>query len=78
MLFMGQFFTTAQAAAKIGVSRQTLYSWIASGLVTAPKAIPVGDASIRLWTQDDINLAAKAKGKLRRGPKPKRQRKVRR
>lgn len=73
-----KYFTTAQAAARIGVSRQTLYTWIASGLVTAPKAIPVGGASIRLWTQADINLAARAKGKLKRGPKTKSRRKVRR
>jgi predicted DNA-binding transcriptional regulator AlpA len=70
---MGRFFTTAQTAAKIGVSRQTLYSWIASGLVPAPKSIPVGGASIRLWTQADVELAAKGKGKLKRGrPVPKR------
>jgi excisionase family DNA binding protein len=69
---MGRFFTTAEAAAKIGVSRQTLYSWIESALINAPKAIPVGGAFIRLWTKADIDLAAKAKGKLKRGPKPKR------
>jgi predicted DNA-binding transcriptional regulator AlpA len=72
-----KFFTPAQAAARIGVSRQSLYSWLKAGLVEGPKLIPVGGASIRLWTQEDINKAAKAKGKLKRGPKPK-QRKVRR
>jgi excisionase family DNA binding protein len=73
---MGRFFTTKQAAAKIGVSRQTLYSWIASGLVPAPKPIPVGAGSIRLWTQADVELAAKGKGKLKRGPVAKRKKKV--
>ena len=57
---------------KIGVSRQTLYAWIAAGLVRSPKPIPVGHAFIRLWTKADINQASKAKGKLKRGPKPKR------
>jgi excisionase family DNA binding protein len=74
---MERYFTTAEAATKIGVSRQTLYSWIESGLVRAPEAIPVGGSSVRLWTLADINLAAKAKGKLRRGPKSKKQKKVR-
>ncbi len=75
---MGRYFTTAQAAKRIGVSRQTLYSWIDSGLIRAPELIRAGRASLRLWTQADINQAAKAKGILKRGPKPKRQRKVRR
>ena len=66
---MGRFFTTAQAAAKIGVSRQTLYSWIASGLVHAPEPIRAG---VRLWTASAIASAAKAKGKLKRGPVRKR------
>jgi excisionase family DNA binding protein len=70
---MGKFFSTGQAAAKIGVSRQTLYSWIESGLISAPKPIRAGGASVRLWTEDDIDRAAKAKGKLKRGrPGPKR------
>jgi excisionase family DNA binding protein len=72
---MGRFFTTAQAAAKIGVSRQTLYSWIESGLVSAPKPIPMGRSSIRMWTQADIDAAAKGKGKLKRGPVPKKRKK---
>jgi excisionase family DNA binding protein len=75
---MERFFTTAQAAKRIGVSRQTLYSWIDAGLIHAPELIRAGRASLRLWTQADIDLAAKAKGKLRRGPKPKRQKKVQR
>jgi len=62
------FFSTKQVAAKIGISRQTLYSWIESGIIDAPAVIRPG---VRLWTEDDIANAAKAKGKLRRGPKRK-------
>jgi len=65
---MAKFFSTAQAARKIGISRQTLYSWIESGLVKAPKPIRAG---VRLWTQGDIEKAAKTKGTLKRGPKRK-------
>jgi excisionase family DNA binding protein len=72
---MAKFFTTKQAAAKIGVSRQTLYSWIGSGLIRAPKLLHAGAASVRLWTQSDIDQAAKAKGTLRSGPVPKRKKK---
>jgi excisionase family DNA binding protein len=72
MMGMGKFFSTAQAAAKIGVSRQTLYSWIESGLIRAPEPIQAGGASVRLWTQADVDRAAKAKGTLKTGrPSPK-------
>jgi len=55
----------------IGVSRQTLYTWIESGHVTPPKPIRVGRAFVRLWKRADIDRAAKAKGTLQRGPRPK-------
>lgn len=64
---MGKYFNTAQAAAKIGVSRQTLYSWIERGLIQAPKPVHIGGASIRLWTKADVDLAASAKGLLKTG-----------
>jgi len=65
---MAKVFSTLEAAAKIGVTRQTLYSWIAAGVIEAPKPIRAG---VRLWTQNDIDRAAKAKGTLRPGPKRK-------
>jgi excisionase family DNA binding protein len=61
-------FTTAEAAAKIGVSRQTLYSWIAARTIAAPTPIALGKGSIRLWTKTDIEEARKFKGKLKPGP----------
>jgi excisionase family DNA binding protein len=67
-------YTTGQAARRIGVSRQTLQTWIASGTIDAPKLIGVGNATLRLWTKADIAKAKKFKGTLPRGPKPKRQR----
>jgi predicted DNA-binding transcriptional regulator AlpA len=69
-----KFFTTAEAAGKIGISRATLYNWIESGLVNAPESIRPG---VRLWTGSDIVSAARAKGKLklgRPGPKKKKER----
>jgi DNA-binding transcriptional MerR regulator len=63
-------FTSREAAKRIGVTPQTLYTWIARGLVKAPEQIRAGGATFRLWTEDDIAAARKAKGKLKRGPKP--------
>jgi excisionase family DNA binding protein len=63
-------YTTAEAAAKIGVSRQTLHAWIESGQVAAPKSIAVGKNSVRFWTQAHIDEARKFKGTLKPGPRP--------
>jgi predicted DNA-binding transcriptional regulator AlpA len=66
--------TTAEAAAAIGVSRQTLYSWIDGGKVIAPKLIVTGQKSIRLWTKADIERVKRFKGTLKPGPKSKKKR----
>jgi excisionase family DNA binding protein len=64
-------YTTAEVAEKVGVSRQTLYSWIDGGKINAPKPIKLGQRSMRLWTKTDIERVRKFKGKLKRGPRPK-------
>jgi excisionase family DNA binding protein len=68
----GQTYTTTEAAAQIGVSRQTLFTWIEENKIAAPKPVKMGQRSIRFWTKADIERARKFKGKLKRGPKPKR------
>jgi hypothetical protein len=62
-------YTTGEAAFKIGVSRQTLQSWIAGGKVPVPKAIEMGHVTVRLWTKADIQKARKFKGTLKPGPR---------
>jgi excisionase family DNA binding protein len=66
-----KIYSTGEVAEKVGVSRQTLFTWIEKGQVTAPKPIAVGKNSIRLWTKADIERVRKFKGTLKRGPKPK-------
>jgi excisionase family DNA binding protein len=46
-----KFYTTGQAAAVIGVSRQTLQTWIAEGKIDAPKMI----GNTRVWSQSQVN-----------------------
>ena len=71
-LLMGfRVYTTAEAATKIGVSRQTLHTWIEGGKIVAPKPIALGQRPIRLWTEADIQAARRFRGSLKRGPKPK-------
>jgi len=62
-----KIYTTSQAAKQIGVSRQTLQTWIAAGEIRAPKLIGEGKATLRLWTKADIEKARKFKGALRPG-----------
>ena len=61
-------YTTAEVAEKLEISRQTLYFWIESGYVAAPKPIAVGLKSFRFWTEADIARVRKFKGTLKRGP----------
>ena len=62
-------YTMAQAAKKLGISRQTLYDWIKAGHVIAPKPTATGEKKYRLWTVADIACARKFNGTLKRGPK---------
>lgn len=67
----GKSYTTTEAAAKIGISRQTLHSWIEGGMVVAPRPLAVGKKIIRLWTKAHIDEARKFKGTLKPGPRSK-------
>jgi len=62
-------YTTTEAAAQIGVSRQTLFTWIENNLIVAPKPVTMGRRSIRFWTKADIERVRKFKGTLRTGPR---------
>jgi excisionase family DNA binding protein len=66
---MAKTFTTAEAAKKAGVSRQTLHTWMNEGLIAAPKPVKVGQRKFRFWTQQDIDRLKSFKGTLKRGPK---------
>jgi excisionase family DNA binding protein len=68
-------YTTDQAAKKIGVSRQTLYTWIDAGKIEAPKQIQLGKRSMRFWTKADIERVCKFKGSPFREPEIARKRK---
>lgn len=59
-----QFFTTEQVAKRAGISRQTLYDWMAAGLVEPAEEVRPG---VRLWTLRDIQRVAKIKGTVKMG-----------
>jgi predicted DNA-binding transcriptional regulator AlpA len=68
----GRTCSTEAAAKKIGVSRQTLHTWIEAGNIALPTSVELGKKrSILLWTKSDIERARRFKGTLKRGPKQK-------
>jgi excisionase family DNA binding protein len=64
-------YTSAEAAAMIGVSRQSLYTWIAQGKIDAPDPVRIGNGSMRFWSKAQIEAARKFKGTQKRGRVPK-------
>jgi excisionase family DNA binding protein len=62
-------YTTREAAKALGVSPQTLYTWIERRQIDAPSPISLGRSTIRIWTAADIGRARKFKGRLKPGPK---------
>lgn len=63
-----KLYTTGQAAAAAGISRQTLYTWIAEGKVRMP-ATKIGNTGV--WSESQVDA-------LKRVPRPKRFRKSKR
>jgi DNA-binding transcriptional MerR regulator len=68
-------YTTSEAAAAVGVTRQTLQNWIAAKKIRPPNATVLGNITVRMWTAKDVKSLRLAKKKLYRqgsGRKPKR------
>ena len=60
-------YTTAEAAKLIGISRQTLQSWIMAGRIKAPELLR--PFRLRLWTSEDVAQLKQLKRKqFRRKP----------
>jgi excisionase family DNA binding protein len=62
-------YTTREAAKALGVSPQTLYTWIGRRQIDAPTPLSLGRSTMRIWTAADIERARKLKGTLKPGPK---------
>jgi DNA-binding transcriptional MerR regulator len=59
-------YTTREAAKLIGVSRQTLQTWVKSRFIKTPRLSVVANFRVRLWSKADIQRAKRFKGTLRR------------
>src|SRR4051812_15582647 len=58
-----KLYTTRQAAKAVGISRQTLQTWIATGKCRAPEVKIYHGAAYREWRASDIAKLRGLKGK---------------
>ncbi|MGC1107108.1 MAG: helix-turn-helix domain-containing protein [Candidatus Acidiferrales bacterium] len=57
-----KLYTTEQAADAIGVSRQTLQTWLAKGKIKPPKLI----GKTRVWSQSQVGELKRRRKKSKR------------
>jgi excisionase family DNA binding protein len=66
-----KFYTTAEAAKAVKVSRPTIQYWISTGKIAAPELQIRGSTAVRLWTETDVEHMRKLSAALKSGPKKK-------
>ena len=49
--------STAQVAAMVGVSKNTLLNWLYSGKIPEPRRRVEAGLEVRLWNERDVNRA---------------------
>lgn len=63
------YFTTQQAAKKLGIGLSTLIRYIVEKNVPAPKSTKIGKREVRAWTADDIQRVGEMLPKIENGRK---------
>ena len=58
---MKKFYTTRQVAKKIGVGYHTILRWLYAKKLAEPERMIIGGATVRLWTEADLQRARKYK-----------------
>jgi predicted transcriptional regulator len=61
--------STTRAAKKLGISPIALSRYIAKGKVPAPEIVQLGQSSIHLWTNEEIENVRKLLPKIANGRK---------
>ncbi len=67
---MKETFSTAQAMAKVGISKRTLERWVSAGLFKPPELLNVYGIRVRRWTPKDIERLRNLKHKLMASARP--------
>jgi predicted DNA-binding transcriptional regulator AlpA len=63
------YFTTQQAAKKLGIGLTTLIRYIVEKNVPAPPSTQIGKRDVRAWTEEDIERVRKLLPKIANGRK---------
>jgi predicted DNA-binding transcriptional regulator AlpA len=63
------YFTTQQAAKKLGIGLSTLIRYIVEKKVPAPEATKIGKREVRAWTEDNIRRVQETLPKIANGRK---------
>ena len=71
-----KLLSTVEVADAIDVPRATLQYWIKKGKIGAPRTKLRNGVAVRLWTASEVEKARKLKGSLKRGPEPRKGKKV--
>lgn len=59
-----KFYSTGEAAKKVGITRATLQAWIANGKITPPAAQDLGKIRVRLWSESAVAQLRRDKHRL--------------
>jgi hypothetical protein len=71
---MKGYYSTREAAEKLGTALVTLQKYVAKGNFAVPPIVNVGGVRVRLWTANDIARARKALSGIKLGRRPARSR----
>ena len=63
------YFTTQQAAKKLGIGLSTLIRYIVEKNVPAPQSTKIGKREVRAWTEEDIERVREILPKIENGRK---------
>jgi hypothetical protein len=63
------YYSTREAAKKLGIPNSTLAKYVAAGKVLGPKAEVSGITTTRLWTEEEIEAVRKLLPKIVNGRK---------
>jgi predicted site-specific integrase-resolvase len=66
---MSLFFSTRQAARKLGIDPTTLSRYVASGKVPAPKLTQAEGMGVHAWTEEEIDQVRQLLPKIANGRK---------
>jgi predicted site-specific integrase-resolvase len=61
--------STREAAKKLGISYETLATYIAVGKIPAPEIVTVGRRVVHMWTDDEIEQVRQLLPKIANGRK---------